>query len=269
MCLTEHSFVEKLARSLQKSVARIEVVSAFPREIICTLQGICSFAHASKVFRQCMQAIHMNLLPAVQRLFSEDYIFLSEDDLYASTESLARLIETLALSSDSRVWMINAGYLQVLAELFRSERLTNETKEQVVNRCALSLLRLFESKECLKAMRETDVLSLLKPYSSLLDNKLPNFWRHVESKLLDDAYSKIEALAELHPILKSLRRADFAIPTVCSWSGCTALESVSTPTFSKCGRCGVVPYCSKEHQKLHWPAHKDHCLPKGAKPFGH
>lgn len=27
----------------------------------------------------------------------------------------------------------------------------------------------------------------------------------------------------------------------------------------KCGKCYKVAYCSKEHQKLDWPAHKIHC----------
>jgi hypothetical protein len=31
---------------------------------------------------------------------------------------------------------------------------------------------------------------------------------------------------------------------------------------SRCQRCGVVAYCSKECQKIHWPLHKTKCKPK-------
>ncbi|GAQ92227.1 hypothetical protein KFL_009500050 [Klebsormidium nitens] len=273
-CLTNKDVVKKLARNLSKKIARIETVTADSRDVVCTLQGIANFAHASKLFRQEMQAINMNLLPAVQKLLSKHYFFLSEEEVYASTESLARLIETLALSSDSRVWMIDTGDLQVMTELFRFERPANKAeKEDVISRCAFSLLRLLESKECLQKMRESDVFSLLKPYSSLLDNHTPRFWSHLENKLLDDAYDKnlkevLPSFQGSHPVWKSLRRADFAVPTVCSWGDCTALESASTTAFSKCGRCGVARYCSKEHQKLHWPAHKKHCLSKAEASFG-
>lgn len=247
VCLTNEEFVEKLARNLQKTIARIEAVSAMSREIICTLQGIANFAHASKLFRQKMQAIHMNLLPAVQKLFSEDYSFLGDEDFFTSKESLARLIETLSLSSDSRVWMFDAGYLQVLTELFRFERpVPNEETDSVTIRCAFSLLRLLESKECLKKMRESDVLSLLKPYSRLLDKHIFQFWIYFEIKLSDDASIRkqfVPSYPGSHPAWKALRRADFAVRTVCSWGVCTALEPESMTAFSKCGRCGVTPYC--------------------------
>lgn len=28
-----------------------------------------------------------------------------------------------------------------------------------------------------------------------------------------------------------------------------------------CGNCGTAAYCSKEHQRQHWPQHKPQCFP--------
>lgn len=242
--LTDEEFVEKLARNLLVWIARIEAATAFPGEIKCTLRSLATFAHASKMFRQKMQAVDMNLLPAVQKLFSEHNAFLSQEVIYVSLESLARLTETLSLSPDSRGWMINAGYLQVLTELVRSERVVHKEEDNVILRCALSLLRLVESNQCLEKMKESDVFSLLDPYSNLLDKVIPCLWTYVEAKLSDYAWSKEELLTNCvasDPIWKKLRR--FALPTVCSWGVCTAPESDSTTAFSKCGRCGVAHYC--------------------------
>ncbi|XP_043515971.1 uncharacterized protein LOC122531813 [Frieseomelitta varia] len=30
-------------------------------------------------------------------------------------------------------------------------------------------------------------------------------------------------------------------------------------SLKRCGNCAMISYCSKEHQKLHWPQHKDLC----------
>lgn len=203
VCLDDEGFVKKLARNFLQKVARIESANADSSDIVCSLQGIANFAHVSKLFRQEMQAIYMNLLPAVRKLFFEyDSSNLSEEEVYASREALAKLIETLALSADSRVWMIDTDYLRVLTELFRFDRPAKNEKATVIIRCAYALLRLLESQECLQKMRESDVLSLLKSYSGLLDNRRPGLWSHIEKKLLDDAYSTSE---QVLPVWKTLR----------------------------------------------------------------
>ncbi|XP_065299933.1 egl nine homolog 1-like isoform X1 [Dermacentor albipictus] len=40
----------------------------------------------------------------------------------------------------------------------------------------------------------------------------------------------------------------------------------STSELRRCARCHRVFYCSKEHQRLHWPAHKHVCKPTNASP---
>ncbi|GAQ92226.1 hypothetical protein KFL_009500040 [Klebsormidium nitens] len=268
--LSKEEVVERMMQIFSKKLGRVGPFSGYSREIMYTLQGIASFAQASKLFRQSMEANGMNLLPAVQILCSEYILPAEEDEIYASREAVARVIESLSFSIDSRRWMIDAGYIHVLAELFRTKRPGEKETKDVILRSAFSLLRLLESQECLKKMKECDVLSLLRPVSKVLElDDLPGVWSHIENKLSDDAGSK----QKIHYVFttrfwKGLKRADFAIRTVCSWKDCAAVESHSDTAFSKCGRCGVAPYCSKEHQKLHWPSHKKHSLSKGEKPLG-
>jgi hypothetical protein len=50
---------------------------------------------------------------------------------------------------------------------------------------------------------------------------------------------------------------EFLNPLRCALPWCTA-----NGKLMKCGRCQLVYYCSVEHQKLHWNAHKIQCSPK-------
>ena len=43
----------------------------------------------------------------------------------------------------------------------------------------------------------------------------------------------------------------------CAFPGCAALAPL------RCARCVKARYCSREHQKAHWKAHKKHCVPAG------
>lgn len=245
--LSEEEVVEKMTQHFLKKIQRVGPFSACSKEIMYTLQGIAYFAQASKLFRQSMEAKGMNLLPAVRALFSEGMLPPEEDEMFISREALARLIEALSFSTDSRLWMIDAGYIHILAELFRTKRPGENDEKEVILRSAFSLLRLLESQECLKKMKESDVLSLLRPVSKVLELTslgLPRLWTYVEKKLSDDSGSDKTILYKFTTrFWKGLRRSEFAIRTVCSWKDCTAVESQSVTAFSKFGRCGVAPYC--------------------------
>lgn len=41
-------------------------------------------------------------------------------------------------------------------------------------------------------------------------------------------------------------------------SHCGTLEA-GVALFKKCGRCKKAYYCDREHQKLHWPVHRQEC----------
>ena len=38
-------------------------------------------------------------------------------------------------------------------------------------------------------------------------------------------------------------------------------EVCLTNASQKCGGCGTVLYCNREHQLAHWSKHKGHCVP--------
>lgn len=114
--------------------------------------------------------------------------------------------------------------------------------------CCVVLIRLCESRTCLSKLKEADALSILRPYSTLLNSKLPGVW-DVFSRKLTGGKESFEQLpgAITKSMWKYYGKAKlFSIPTVCSWEGCLETADVDFERgtqFSKCGRCAVAHYC--------------------------
>jgi hypothetical protein len=60
----------------------------------------------------------------------------------------------------------------------------------------------------------------------------------------------------LFEILKKTQGREDLVAT-CDLQECEI--SSHTTSLATCATCGVVHYCSKEHQKKHWPMHKQRC----------
>ncbi|GAQ90612.1 hypothetical protein KFL_006620070 [Klebsormidium nitens] len=86
----------------------------------------------------------------------------------------------------------------------------------------------------------------------ILETRLP-FVRAVSNLDLKRSPGSVKSLAAW----ASKRRET---PIVCSWELCEAGSVVDAGRlFSKCANCSLAYYCSKDHQKKHWPSHKQHC----------
>ena len=69
---------------------------------------------------------------------------------------------------------------------------------------------------------------------------------------------------EQQRLLKKHQRKDRLVytPRRCELEGCDKASKMSdsgSNRMMKCGRCSLVMYCSKEHQRLDWPRHKKEC----------
>ena len=89
-------------------------------------------------------------------------------------------------------------------------------------------------------------------------------WRDLERNgpllrwlLGDKMRANIERLDTAHADAQAAKDARTPLRS-CALPSCDAREA-HVAHFKKCGACGVVFYCSKEHQTEHWPAHKAAC----------
>ncbi|GAQ83345.1 hypothetical protein KFL_001440320 [Klebsormidium nitens] len=279
VCLTGEGTVENLVFEFARKFTRILYDQATPLEASLTFQAFSNFSQASKLFRKSMQALGLNPLPPIHKVLAGEYLKqASEIDIFALRESLARMIEALSLSGDSRLWLIDAGYIYIIAELYRT-RMQGD-RFDVLSRCNIALLRLISSEDSLERLRQSGFLSTLEPLSTVLKEGIrgTDFWELVKGKLTnskDGQKFRDFTLPVTHPAWKNFKRSVFSTPVVCSWKECEAMEYTESmlehlehaSALSRCGRCGVARYCSQKHQKLHWPSHKRHCVSKGEKPL--
>jgi hypothetical protein len=157
-------------------------------------------------------------------------------------ENLAFIILDLPLSEDSQAWMIENGFLKLLASILRTAKQDQKDRTATIS-CCVVLTRLCDSRTCLSKLKEADVLSIVRPYSTLLKSKIPGVWDAFLGKLT------VEESFEQFPgaMWKYYGKANmFSIPTVCSWEGClekAVADFEKGARFSKCGRCAVALYC--------------------------
>jgi hypothetical protein len=120
--------------------------------LIPVLEGLVNFSRASKSFRQLMMQACDDLLPALQLLLSEK---VARDTpikgFIQIRKNLATLIRDLSYFRDSQGWMVEKGFLGLLAGICETEKY-----EQDENRgtffCSVALLRLLESPDCVNKM---------------------------------------------------------------------------------------------------------------------
>lgn len=253
--LTGEGTVENLVFESARKFTRILYDQATPIEASLTFQAFSNFAQASKLFRKSMQELGLNPLPPIHKVLAEEYLKqASKDDMLGLRESLARMIEALSLSEDSRLWLVDSGFIQILPELYGSRMHRDSNRIIVLSRCTIALLRLISSEDALAKMRESGFLSALEPHSTVLNESLDNadVWDFVRDKLTNAKNAlKLNITPGGYVAWKDFKRSVFCTPVVCSWRDCEATEytgdllehSEHATALSRCGRCGVARYC--------------------------
>ncbi|GAQ91208.1 hypothetical protein KFL_007430060 [Klebsormidium nitens] len=118
-------------------------------------------------------------------------------------------------------------------------------------------------------MRAHNALSGLKPHKKKINAAPPIYdlgWYYIEARM-QGKKAPIGLLRNIKEYkLKHTGDGD-VVPVVCSWKLCTEGPETGEKKFGKCALCQIARYCSKEHQKLHWPSHKIHCQASRARTF--
>ena len=256
--LKEEGTAEKLVGFLLENLPngaayRQQSINGMHPWTIPSLQGLANFSRASKNFRQAVKE-RDDLLPALQYLLEDAVVKqVTKKDVFSEVrKDLADLVLALTFAEDSQVWMVEKGYLKLLADVCRTEpQDENGAESDGSTICSLTLLRLCDSSAaCFKKMREVDALSILRDYSKTLEGiiPIPGLWENIFvpkmtgikdgsrfSKLSEDSKGEIW----------SMTGACLSyVATVCSWEGCREKPELKMGTkFSKCGRCAVAHYC--------------------------
>ncbi|GAQ86952.1 hypothetical protein KFL_003220140 [Klebsormidium nitens] len=243
---------------------------------LASLECLSNFARASKTFRDVMKE------PTEQRKTFEQFSDLrSSKNLAKMTAGsslrlrlgLACLAASFAFAEDSQLWAIDSGLLKLLAAIYEASPLRelckrNQRGGSPVYRCNKILYRLLTLEATTEKARAHNALEGFRPHRRKMNAAEPELalWRdYFGPRLQGTRVVEKEELSELQSAenwkhAEEVYSAMFQTPVVCSWKLCAAgREPVLGKGFSMCARCHVARYCSKEHQKSHWPSHKVHC----------
>lgn len=99
--------------------------------LIPTLQSLLNYTRASKIFRQLMRGCE-DLLPVLQFLLLEEVVNAMPDksSITGMRGNLAFIILDLSLSEDTQAWMIENGFLRLLASILGTASRTKRTQWQ-------------------------------------------------------------------------------------------------------------------------------------------
>lgn len=214
----------------------------------CSLQGLLHFARASKLSRGSMRA-SIDLLPSLEHFLSEKYTEQVDLDVFLGARNcLAQLVEALTMSEDSRSWIIEVGYMKLLAGIFRTAHLQQD--KEATEASSFALLRLSRFPKCVELMRKYRVHLLMEPHSRIIESSFPvrGFWKDFERRIRAGICESSCDLKYCRELAKLERSIVYQKPTVCSWEGCTIqLQAALSKTtkFSKCACCSVAHCCPK------------------------
>ncbi|GAQ83149.1 hypothetical protein KFL_001370190 [Klebsormidium nitens] len=261
-------FVEE-ARLLQKGEETYEELN-FRVMMTAPLQIVANFARGSEAFREAMREVaeQQSLFDYLGPLLSQDFLNkLPAEDSFGVRAWMTRLVTSLAFAADSQLWALERGLLKLIAAIYEASPL--EESKRIGSpfvRCTALLLYLLEMEATAERMRVHNALSGFKPHKQKINcSELPfKPWRHIEAKLRKYPVTMMTQprCPEQWKVRAETGVGHEAVgtPVVCSWKLCKAgPEPVIGKKFGKCAICQVSRYCSKDHQKLHWPTHKVHC----------
>lgn len=214
---------------------------------VSSVHGLVHFSRGSKTLRQNVRD-RGDLLPALQSLLSDSLV--KQEQVFTNLrEDLSDFMLALTLAEDSQVWMVEKGYLQLMADVCRTElQDEHEDAEDASALCSMALFRLCASPACVEKMKEIGAFSILSNCSERLDasawNKFVLKMSGAEGDSRSSQVPKVCTLADKASYWKRAEATFAYTPTVCSWEGCTETADIETETkFYKCGRCAVAHYC--------------------------
>ncbi|GAQ78098.1 hypothetical protein KFL_000080020 [Klebsormidium nitens] len=257
------------------------------------IDGLANLSKGSRVFRDAIRNLPniAEILQGFKRVFSKDFAKKLDADPQRARDLkflLTSVIAALAFSADSQIWLLDVGLLDILCAVYESTHrreianlLVSDDpsgrQKIAASRCNTVLLRLVETEEALKKLQQLNALSRLKVHKDIINAASPEsevFWGRLKAGLSGKVPPNLRRMDGDHPwpgfkISYSDERWRFArrhatsgafpTRTVCSWKLSTAGPEPDSGGFSRCARCQVARYCSKEHQKLHWRTHRKHC----------
>jgi MYND finger. len=161
---------------------------------------------------------------------------------YEANETCGCKEEKLEFQMDPETMKVKGKQNEDLKSEYSSELITEEPSE---TKSGATL-----SKEHLKYLTRTGLQLSVSCNNS---GRLPDNMFQVLAPKPTNTLSTVDDEAEMEH--KLIQRNIF-LTYVCHV--CKSLVS-SSSSLKKCSNCKMISYCSKEHQKEHWPAHKDLC----------
>jgi hypothetical protein len=244
--LTSLAASKAVGQSCMRSQDTAKRLVEDPHGSQCSLEGLLHFARASKLIRESMRA-SVDLLPSLEHFLSEKYMEKVDLDVFLRARKyLAQLVEALTMSEDSRSWIIEVGYMKLLAGLYRTAHLQQD--EEATDASSIALLRLSRFPKCVELMKKHRVHLLMEPHSTIIESSFPKrgFWKDFERRIRAGICESSCDLKYCKNLAKLERSIVYETPTVCSWGGCTIqLQAALSKTtkFSKCARCSIAHYC--------------------------
>lgn len=217
------------------------------------LEGLANFARSSEPFRRQLQLPAqeaVGLMPSLERLLTKDHLQkLNATAVQQCREYAARFVVSLALSNDSRQWVLENGYFRIVAAIFGSQNpgfIPPGVRDGAVVICNMVFFRLMESRECLELMKRDDVISLLRPHRAKMNAANDELFENLTAVVLRGEPAPPEARAtQLEwEVLAAGATGRELVPVVCSWEGCA--EGPETPRgrrFERCASCQLAYYC--------------------------
>ncbi|GAQ85132.1 hypothetical protein KFL_002200170 [Klebsormidium nitens] len=259
------------------------------------VKGFASFSFASKTFRLALQkAGFKGFFPSLESLLSREIFKQASLQLVEKAlKHYSGLMRSFCLFEKSQNWAFNHGMIRVQASLARlvsldgaTERLIDpwmlEAIEGIPGGAGVSRTVLFRM---LLAASEQGLLDLDR---RIRDKRNVRATKTVREQWLELGKMRVPRgtmpliglvlgeLASVPPFAQALFKSALGIaknradleggrtseaPIVCSWERCdeAGSEDDAGRKFSKCAKCSLAFYCSKEHQRLHWASHKRQC----------
>ncbi|GAQ84049.1 hypothetical protein KFL_001740080 [Klebsormidium nitens] len=243
---------------------------AAARPLNClALRALCGLSRASKKFRALLRS-DMQVLTSIQRMLSLEATRMSplepvlgEDNPANAVGTLLGVMATAESCKDSRIWMIEKLEFCELIVKVLSKAASVDVNVTARVGCTHALLVLLDDRVTRSMLQKRGGARVLSPVSGKfqLATPCPGLWSILKQLLSNPRAEWPPHISQYLQNLRALAKCAMGFQTLCSWSQCNPDLMLQFPykDLKKCGACKSAYYCCKEHQKLHWPTHKNAC----------